>query len=112
MSRLLASYVTDLLSIHYPKIKTQATGSKYKNGIFKTFTYTLIDINEPFQIDRLVDAVRPILTRFRINFALGYILRNEDTLRYYHPSNGNSCIWNTAFDVSREKIYLALNQNL
>ena len=84
-SWLSANDVTDLLSIHYPKIKTQVNDSKYKNGVIKTFTYTLSDMNEPFQIYSFIDVVRPILSRFRINFAMGYILRNEETLKYYLP---------------------------
>ena len=31
---------------------------------------------------------------------MGYILRNEDVLRYYQPSIGNLCLLRTAFDVS------------
>ena len=31
---------------------------------------------------------------------MGYNLRNEDVLRYYHPSIGNLCLLQTAFNVS------------
>ena len=34
---------------------------------------------------------------------MGYILRAEDVLRYYHPSIGNSCLHRTAFDVSGDE---------
>ena len=101
-SRLLADHITSLLSFHYPKIKTQQCGSKYKGGIVKKFTYTLCDTAEPFQIDSFIAAVRTILTRFKINFAMGCILRNESNLKYYHPSDNNGCICSKAFDVSTE----------
>ena len=45
--------------------------------------------------------LRPTLTHFKINFAVGYILRG--VLRYFHPSIGNSCLLSTAFDVSGDK---------
>ena len=47
--------------------------------------------------------LHPILTHFRINFAVGYILRNEGEVRYFHPLIGNSCLLRTAFDVSGDE---------
>ena len=98
-----ASDVQDLLSANYLKIETQSSGFNYNAEIIKTFTFSLVDLNNPFQIDRFIDMLRLILTHFRIYFAVGYILRNEDVLRYYHPSIGNSCLLQTAFDVSSEE---------
>ena len=100
--QLLADNIRSFLLFPYPKIKTQQSGSKYKGGVVKKFAYTLCDTVEPFQIDRFIDAVRTILMRFKINFAMGYILRNESNLKYYHPSDNNGCIWSKAFDVSNE----------
>ena len=61
-----------------------------------------MDLNNPFQLDRFIDVLHPILTHFRINFAVDYIFRNEDVLTYFHPTIGNSCLLKTAFDISGE----------
>ena len=78
----VASGIKHLLSTNYSKIEMQSSGFNYNAEIVKTFTFSLVNSNNPFQLDRFIDALCPILTHFRINFAVGYNLRNEDVLRY------------------------------
>ena len=99
----LASDVKRLLSTNYSNIETLMSGFNYNAEIIKIFTFLLVDLNNPFQIDRFIALLCLILTHFRSNFAVDYILRTEDVLRYYHPSIGNSCLLRTAFDVSDEE---------
>ena len=99
-SRLLSPDVKNLLTEKYSKIETQSTGFKHKGDLVKTYTFTLVDESEKFELERFINKLRPILTHFRINFAVGYILREEGNLRYYHPSINNSCLLKRAFDVS------------
>ena len=78
LSPLLAEDVQTEILAHYSKIKTQQSQQRNKNGgIAKRFTYTLCDTSEPFEIDAFIETVRPILNRFKINFAMGFILREE-----------------------------------
>ena len=99
----LAQDMQYMLTENYTKTETQSSGFNYNAEIIKTFTFSLVDLNNTFQLDRFIDALCPILTHFRINFAVGYILRTEDMLRYYHSSIGNSCLLTMAFDVSGEE---------
>ena len=99
-SELLASDVKTLLATNYVKNETQSTGFKHNSEVIKTFTFCLVDLNDLFRLERFIEVLRPILTHFKINFAIGYILREEGNLRYFHPSIGNSCLLGTAFDVS------------
>ena len=100
LSPLLAEDERAEILLHYSKIKTQQVQQKRNVGLCKQFTYTLCDTNEQFRISSFIDAIRPILNRFKINFAMGFILRSENTVRYFHPSEHNGCIWNNAFDIS------------
>ena len=88
-SRLLPRDVKNLLTEKYSKIETQSTGFKHNGDLVKTFSFTLVDESETFELERFINKLRPILTHFRINFAVGYILRNEEDLHDYHPSINN-----------------------
>ena len=68
----------------------------------KNFSYTLCDLEEPFEIERFIDAIKTILSRFKINFAMGYILWTPTNVKYYHPCSNNGCLWKSAFDVSSD----------
>ena len=76
-SPLLSTEVKNLLTEKYDKIKTQVTGFNQDGGLVKEYTYTLVDEAQKFNIDQFIREITPILTRFKINFAVGYIL-NED----------------------------------
>ena len=99
-SRLLSTDVKNLLAEKYSKIKTQSIGFKHKGDLVKTYTFTFVDESEKFELERFINKLWLILTHFRINFAVGYILRNEDDLRYFHPSINNSCLLQRPFNVS------------
>ena len=91
-SRLLSTGVKNLLAQKYSKIKTQSIGFKEKSTSVKTFNFSLVNENEKFDLDKFINKLTPILTRFKINFAVGYILGEEGGLCYFHPSRNNSCL--------------------
>ena len=99
-SRLLSTDVQDLLVEKYGKIKTQTSGFNQSGELVKELTYTLVDQSEPFDIERFLSTVRPISMRYKINFGVSYILREEEGLRYYHASHNNSRLLSTAFVVT------------
>ena len=96
-SDLLAPDVRSLLATYYAKIITQSSGFKYNSKVIKTFTFCLVDLNDPFRLEHFIEELHPILTHFKINFAVGYILREEGKLRYFLQSIGNSCLLRTMF---------------
>ena len=53
--RLLARDVKNLLAINYPKIEMQTSGFKYNNEIIETFTFLLVDLSNPFEINRFIE---------------------------------------------------------
>ena len=69
-SPLLSTEVKNLLTEKYDKIKTQTTGFNQDGGLCKELTFILVDESEKFDIDRFISQVTPILTRFKINFAV------------------------------------------
>ena len=77
-SPLLSTEVKNLLTEKYDKIKTQVTGFNQDGGLVKELTFTLVDEAGKFNINRFISQVTPILTRFKINFAVSYVL-NEET---------------------------------
>ena len=83
-SRLFSTEVKNLLTEKYDKIKTQVSSFNQDGGRVKEYTYTLVDEAEIFNVDRFIREVSSILMRFKINFAVGYILNEEMGLRYYH----------------------------
>ena len=99
----LETDIKHLLAADYSKIETQSSDFNYNAEIIKTFTFSLVDLNDPFRLQWFIEVLRPILTHFRINFAVGYILRNEGEVRYFHPLMGNSCLLRTAFDISGDE---------
>ena len=76
------------------------TGFNQDGGLVKEYTFTLVDEAQKFNIDQFIREVTPILTRFKINFAVGYILNEETGLRYYHQSHNNSRLLSTAFVIT------------
>ena len=52
----LTSDVQGLLTANYSKIKTQSSGFNYNAEIIKTFTFSLVDLNNPFK--------QPIMSNF------------------------------------------------
>ena len=99
-SALLPQDVVSEILLHYHKIRTHEVLQKRNIGLCRQFTYTLCDTAHPFELECFIDAVKPILNRFKINFAMGFILRSESGVRYYHPSEHNGCVWKNAFDIS------------
>ena len=102
-SPLLATDVKSLLTANYAKIESQSSGFKYNSEVIKTFTFSLVDLNDPFRLERFIEVLRPILTHFKINFSVDFILREEGELRYFHPSQNNSCLLSTALNISRDE---------
>ena len=102
-SELLALGVRSLVATNYAKIETQSLGFNYNSKVIKTFTYCLVDLNDPFRLERFIELLHLILTHFKIYFAVGYILREEGVLHYYYPSIGHSCLLRTAFDIRGDK---------
>ena len=100
LSPLLAEDIKSVILLNYSKIITLEGQQRRNVGIAKLFTYTLCDTNKPFGIDLFIDAIRPIANRFKINFAMGFILRDESGVRYFHPSEHNGRVWTSAFDIS------------
>ena len=68
----LATDVQDLFTAKYSKIETQLSGSNDNVDINKTFTFSLVNLNNPFQLQQVIRVLRPILTH-SVNFAVGYI---------------------------------------
>ena len=99
-SRLFSTELKNLHTEKYEKIKTQVTGLNQDGGPVKEFTYSLVDESQKFNIAQFIRDVTPILIRFKINFAVSYILNEETGLRYYHQSHNNSCLLPLAFVIT------------
>ena len=78
-SPLLSTEVKTLLIKEYHKIKTQTSGFNVDGCLCKILTFTLVDEAQKFDLDRFISQVAPIRTRFKINFAVCYVL-NVETL--------------------------------
>ena len=98
-SPLLSTEVKNLLTAKYDKIKTQTRGFNLVGGLCKELTFTLVDESQKFDIEHFISQVAPIRTRFKINFAVSYILNEEAGPRYFHQSHNNSRILPLAFVV-------------
>ena len=98
-SSLLSSEVKNLLIKEYHKIKTQTGGFNIYGGLCKKLTFTLVDDAQKFDLEHFISQVAPIRTRFKINFAVSYILNEETGPRYYHQSHNNSRLLPLAFVV-------------
>ena len=98
-SSLLSSEVKNLLIKEYHKIKTQTGGFNIDGGLCKTLTFTLVDEAQKFDLDHFISQVAPIRTRFKINFAVSYVLNEETGPRYFHQSHNNSRLLPTAFVI-------------
>ena len=99
-SPLLSSEVKNLLIKEYHKIKTQTSGFNVDGSLCKILTFTLVDEAQKFDLDHFISQVAPIRTRFKINFAVSYVLNEETGPRYYHQSHNNSRLLPTAFVIS------------
>ena len=104
-SRLLAEDVRSLLKGNYSKIKTGESGpyKRKQNIICFEYTFCLADENNPFSIEQLFDKLWVFKNQFKINFAFGYILREESLeARYFHPSDQNTVQLDTAFLIAED----------
>ena len=98
-SPLLSTEVKTLLTAEYHKIKTHTRGFNIEGVLCKELTFTLVDERQKFDLEHFISQVAPIRTRFKINFAVSYILNEETGPRYYHQSHNNSRLLPTALMV-------------
>ena len=100
-SNLYSSEVKRLLNEKYEQIKTHSTSFNQNVGYVVECTFTLVDESERFHIDRFISLVSTILIRFKINFGISFVLKDEVIgLRYFHQSHNNSRLLPQAFLIT------------
>ena len=87
----------EFLSKYWSNIRTFSKHGKVQslhNFYFRNFEHMIDTIAERIMRDQQ--------TRFKLNYSLGYVLRNIDTdeFRYYHPSSNNTQVLDAAVTIS------------
>ena len=93
--------ITDTYRQHWPQIRTRFSR---RNRLQDWYNFRLSTISPASLREQLSRIFADQSTVFKVNFALGFILRNTETgaLQYHHPSANNNLVLEQPFLVSNQ----------
>ena len=93
-----------MLEQKFNKIKRQQDTYKWKDEVDDVYNFCLVDKDDPFSIEDFISILRNRKKQVRINFAVGYLLREENSeLLYFHTCIQNMLLLEDAFRINEEK---------
>ena len=99
-----AQDVIAALEKHYAKIKMQEAMFNRKQKLINSYTFCLVNEEEPFNIEKFTSKLKKYKKQLRINFAMAFLLCEKiSELWYFHSCYENSTVLKSAYCINKTK---------